>query len=110
MKQILISTAIALAIMLLPSAVRADNNLSIENKLTNLTWCFHRAKSAPMDVETSNRCDKLFAKMQSYFGDDFGKAVNQHAQEMNDLLDALPVDEMSRQSIINIMYAQRTAI
>lgn len=109
MKQILISTAIALAIMLLPSAVRAAE-LTTENKLTNLTWCFHRSKVAPMNVETSARCNNLFAQMQSHFGDKFKEAVNQHAQDMNELLDALPVGEMNRQTIINIMYAKRTEI
>ena len=109
MKQILISTAIALAIMLLPSAVRAAER-TIENKMTNLTWCFHRSQVAPMNDETSAHCGNLLTQMQSHFGDNFKNALVLHSRDMNELLDALPTDKMEQQTIINILYAKRTEI
>ena len=127
MKQILISTAIALAIMLLPSAIRADER-TIENKLTNLTWCFHRtqvgpmptevaancqrllAHLQPMPTEVAANCQRLLAHLQNLFGDNFDNALVNHAREMKELLSTFPEDKMTSEMMYNIIYAKRTDI
>lgn len=109
MKKILINTAIALAIMLLPSAVRADY-LSIENRLTNLTWCFHRTQVAPMPTEVAANCQRLLAHLQSLYGDNFDNALINHSRVMKELLSTFPEDKMSSELMYNILYAKRTEI
>lgn len=109
MRKILINTALALAIMLLPSAVRADEP-SIENRLTNLTWCFHRTQVAPMTTEVAANCQQLLIQLQSLYGDNFDNALVNHSRVMKELLSTFPEDKMSSEMMYNILYAKRTDI
>ena len=109
MKNILISTAIALAIMLLPSAIRAEQR-TIENKLTNLTWCFHQQEFTSMPKETAADCGKVLMQLKSHFGKNFQKAMIKHSYEMEKLLELFPEDLLTDEMMYNIIYAKRTDI
>ena len=110
MKKVLINTAIALAIMLSASVARADHETT-DNMFTFHAFCNMLSQSASMG-DNYESCvanqTELFARFDDTI--EYLAARDQHRTSMEKFYEALPIEKLTGEGVLNIMYSTRTEI
>ncbi len=109
MRTFLFGVVLAIA-MLSWRPAHSEQQFTTENKITNLTWCFHRTRVAPIPKKMAANCQRVLVQLQDIFGDNFENALIQHSRDMKELLSAFPEDVLTGQMTYDIIYAKRDEI